>query len=478
MNIDVIMAMKTVYKRNEYNVCSSKGNSAMPYTIWECLVCGLLYDEAKGWPDDNIPPGTRWENVPDDWECPDCGVGKEDFEMVEVDASNSCESSADNSTLPVVIIGTGLAGYNLAREFRSHDIDTPILMITKDDGRFYSKPILSTGFSKNRSADQIATASAKTMEINLKATILTHTCVTSIDPIARMLRIEGRDLYYSKLVLASGASSVAAPLTGNGLQRVYSVNSLAEYQTFRDAMQGKTNILIIGAGLIGSEYANDMITSGFNVDAVEPMTTVLPTLMPEEASYALQRCLARAGVRYHFNTKVERVDLQGAGIVATLANGNQIEADAVLCSIGVRPNLTLATQAGLATNRGIMTDRSLKTSAPNVYAVGDCAEVDGHLLYYVAPLNASAKVLARVLAGQTAKVQYEVMPVVVKTSLCPVVVNPPQHGARGNWQVKVTGDDVCAHFMAPSGKQLGFALTGNATKQRKALTVKNQWLMP
>jgi rubredoxin len=51
---------------------------------WQCVVCGLIYDEAEGWPDDNIEPGTKWEDVPDDWECPDCGVGKEDFEMVEI----------------------------------------------------------------------------------------------------------------------------------------------------------------------------------------------------------------------------------------------------------------------------------------------------------------------------------------------------------------------------------------------------------
>ena len=61
----------------------------MNYKIWECLVCGLLYDESKGWPDDNIAPGTLWEDVPDDWMCPDCGVGKEDFEMVEVTAAEN-----------------------------------------------------------------------------------------------------------------------------------------------------------------------------------------------------------------------------------------------------------------------------------------------------------------------------------------------------------------------------------------------------
>ena len=87
---------------------------------WECIVCGLIYDEKEGWPEDGIAPGTKWEDVPDDWTCPDCGVGKEDFELIPgsddedspVDEANS-ESPADVSARSVVVIGSGLAGYGL-----------------------------------------------------------------------------------------------------------------------------------------------------------------------------------------------------------------------------------------------------------------------------------------------------------------------------------------------------------------------------
>jgi rubredoxin-NAD+ reductase len=220
-----------------------------------------------------------------------------------------------------------------------------------------------------------------------------------------------------------------------------------------------------------------MITSGFDVEAVEPMTTVLGSLLPVEASAAVQRRLEHAGVRYHFNTVVERVDSAGDGIVATLANGDEVAADLVLSAIGVRPDLDLAKRAGLETNRGILTNRSLQTSAPNVYALGDCAEVDGHLLYYIAPLNAAAKVLARVLCGQTAEVNYGVMPVLVKTTLCPVVVSPPGIEAVGEWQIEGADDNIIARYISPEGEQLGFALTGEETQQKTALGAKNRPLM-
>ena len=109
---------------------------------WECIVCGLIYDEAKGWPDDGIAPGTRWEDVPEDWLCPDCGVGKEDFELLEEapvdDTPHHDEPVADTVHAPVVILGTGLAGYGVAKEFRKYDEDTPLILITSDDGRSYS----------------------------------------------------------------------------------------------------------------------------------------------------------------------------------------------------------------------------------------------------------------------------------------------------------------------------------------------------
>ncbi len=103
---------------------------------------------------------------------------------------------------PLVIIGTGLAGYNLAREWRKLDSETPLLLITADDGRSYSKPMLSTGFSKDKDADGLAMAGAGAMADQLKARILTHTRVTGIDPGHRRIWIGEEEVQYRDLVLA------------------------------------------------------------------------------------------------------------------------------------------------------------------------------------------------------------------------------------------------------------------------------------
>jgi rubredoxin-NAD+ reductase len=468
----------------------------MSYKIWECLVCGFIYDEGKGWPKDGIAPGTRWDDVPEDWECPDCGVGKSDFEMAGVSriavavgealsakadpkpAIAVSESGQPQGDKPLVIVGTGLAGYHVAREFRKHDQSTPLIMITTDDGNYYSKPMLSTGYVKAKQPEQLVSATTAQMVNELNADIRTYTRVTHIDAAAHTLQAGDNQIAYGKLVLASGAQSVQAPITGSGLSRIYTINDLQDYDRFRTAMSGKKKVLIIGAGLIGSEYANDMIQSGFDIEVVEPMSTVLATLLPPQASEAVQRSLEQAGVRYHFGTVVEAVDEYGDGIRATLKNGSVIDADVVLSAIGVRPGLQLAKLAGLKTNRGIVTNRNLQTSAADIYALGDCAEVDGNLLYFVAPLVASARVLGKVLSGEQTEVHYGVMPVMVKTTLCPVVVSPPPRDADGEWHVKkVDSSNVHARFITPEGKLLGFALTGEATKEKGVLSAETQPLM-
>lgn len=470
----------------------------MSYKILECLVCGFIYDEGKGLPKEGIPSGTRWQDIPDDWKCPDCGVGKEDFEMVAISqiavavkeeitevviesgpaiAAMSQAPKIDWNRKPVVIIGTGLAGYHLAREFRKQDSETPLIMLTSDDGRFYSKPMVSTAFAKAKQADQLANATAADMAEELQADIRIFSKVTQINTDLQTLTAAEDTIEYGKLVLASGAKCIEAPLTGDGLSRVYSVNDLLDYTRFRTTLVGKKKVLIIGAGLIGSEYANDMIQSGFTIEVVEPMPTVLGTLLPEQASLAVQESLEQAGVKYHFGTVVEKVDKSGNGVKATLADGTVIEADAVLSAIGVRPNLTLANLSKLDTNRGIITNRSLQTSAQNVYALGDCAEVDGNVLFYVAPLMESARVLAKVLSGQQAKVHYGVMPVMIKTTLCPVIVSPPPRDAEGEWHVTADRCNVEAKFITSAGKLLGFAVTGDAIKEKDTLSVKTQPLM-
>lgn len=361
---------------------------------------------------------------------------------------------------PLVIIGTGLAGYNLAREFRKLNAERPLLLLTGDDGRNYSKPMLSTGYSKGKDADSLAMNGVEQMREQLKAEIRTGVRVNAIDRAAQTLQVEGETIAYSTLVLALGADVFRPDLGGDGIERVLSINDLGDYAAFRTAAAGKKKIIIIGGGLIGCEFANDLSSGGYQVDVVEPAGRVLPSLLPERASEAVANGLAALGVTFHFGHSVKGVWEKDGGVDVELSNGERISGDLVLSAIGLRPRISLALAAGLDVGRGIRVDRSLRTSDENIYALGDAAEVDGKVLLYVLPLMASARALAKTLAGEATAVQYPAMPVQVKTPACPVVVSPVIPGTLGEWEIDAEGNDVKAVFKNPQGQVLGFALTG------------------
>lgn len=370
---------------------------------------------------------------------------------------------------PVVIIGTGLAGYNLAREFRKLDPQTPLLLITADDGRSYSKPLLSTGFAANKDADSLGMATAGAMAEQLNAEIRTHTRVTRLDPTHRRVWIGNEPVPYRDLVLAWGAQTIRVPVEGDAADAVYPINDLHDYGRFRAAAAGKRRVLILGAGLIGCEFANDLLQGGHEVDLVAPSEQVMPGLLPLQAAEAVKRGLEGVGARFHLGATLERLQRSTDGLQATLSDGSQRACDLVVSAVGLRPRTELAAEAGLEVKRGIVVDRLLKTSAEHVYALGDCAEVEGLSLLYVMPLMAGARALAKTLFGNPTFVSYGPMPVTVKTPACPVVVSMPAVGSAGSWSVEARGNDVKALYLGACGELLGYALTGAAVQERLAL---------
>ncbi|WP_411381834.1 NAD(P)/FAD-dependent oxidoreductase [Pseudomonas sp. MPB26] len=370
---------------------------------------------------------------------------------------------------PVVIIGTGLAGYNVAREFRKLDSETPLLLITADDGRSYSKPMLSTGFGKNKEADGLSMAEPGAMAEQLKAQVRTHTRVSGIDPGHKRLWIGEEAVAYRDLILAWGAETVRVPVEGDAAELIFPINDLEDYARFRAAAAGKRRVLVLGAGLIGCEFANDLILGGYEIDLVAPCEQVMPTLLHPAAAAAVQAGLEGLGVRFHLGPVLNRLQRTAQGLEAHLSDGEVIPCDLVVSAIGLRPRVDLAAAAGLQTNRGIMVDRHLKTSHANIYALGDCAEVDGLNLLYVMPLMTCARALAQTLAGNATAVSYGPMPVTVKTPVCPLVVSPPPRGTEGVWSVEGEGADIKALCRDSSGRLLGYALTGSAVMEKLAL---------
>lgn len=369
----------------------------------------------------------------------------------------------------IVIVGSGLAGYTLLKEIRKRDAAVPVTLVTADDGTFYSKPNLSNALAAGKSPAALAGAAAEKMAAEQRATILTHTRVTGIDTARQRLDTDRGELGYDRLVLALGADPFPHGLDGDGAEAVRAVNDLADYAVFRGAIAGKQRVVVLGGGLIGCEFANDLAQAGYAIDVVHLGDWPLERLLPAEAGQRLADSLATLGVRWHFGRTGRSVARRAPGFEVALDNGETLAADVVLSAIGLRPRTALAAAAGIATGRGIQVDSLLQASVPRVYALGDCAEVDGVNLPYVQPLMVQARALAATLTGMPMRVAYPAMPVMVKTPVHPVAVLPPKPGSTGGWQVACGEQGVCALHVDADGRLQGFALTGAETAQRTRL---------
>jgi len=366
----------------------------------------------------------------------------------------------------VVIVGSGLGGYTLAREFRRLDRDTPVTLITADGGESYSKPMLSAAFAQSKTPTTLVMKSATQMAEELAIRVLTRTRVEALDRAAKVVRLgDGTVLPYGRLVLAMGADPRPYRVDGTDAVTVHSVNDLDDYAVWRDGLIPGGRVLLIGGGLIGCEFANDLVAVGQTVSVVDPFPWPLGRLLPEEMGKELAAALAGAGVRFHLGRSVIRLEPGKAH----LDDGTMVPFEKALSAIGLLPRVKLAAEAGLTVDKGIMVDGFLRTSDSDVFALGDCAQTGAGPLPFVLPLMAEAKTLARTLAGDETILRLPALPVVVKTPALPVAVCPPAPGVHGSWRIEGEGPDRKALFLGEDGRALGFALTGSFAAERQAL---------
>jgi 3-phenylpropionate/trans-cinnamate dioxygenase ferredoxin reductase subunit len=267
----------------------------------------------------------------------------------------------------IVIIGAGEAGTRAAFALREAGFSGSVTLVGTEPHLPYERPPLSKPLEGAVQMKAICTAEAlEAVDIGYLAGV----SATRLDAAFRSILLSnGRTLTYDKLLLATGARP--RRLTCPGAQ--YAL----DFRTFADAMAifsrteaGKT-VAIIGAGLIGMELAAVLRGKGVAVSIVEAAQKPLGRAVPARFAEKLHARHAAEGVRFHLDRGVAAIS--GDGV--TLTDGNMVPADLVVSAIGVLPEIGLAEAAGLATGNGILTDTYLRTSAPNVFAVGDCAAV-------------------------------------------------------------------------------------------------------
>lgn len=376
----------------------------------------------------------------------------------------------NGSDNPLVVIGSGLSGYTFARQLREYDKQRALTLITADGAEVYSKPLLSNALAKQQTPETLVQKSGEQKAQELGITLMSRCRAQSIDRSARAVHTDRGDVAYSDLVLAIGARQRRILPAGAEPEWVDTVNSLDDYRRWYAKLDDTRRVLLIGAGLIGCEFADDLMSRGIVVELVDPAPWPLVRLLPREAGEALAEAFAASGATLHCGRTVASLARDGDGFVATLDDGTEVRADRVLSAAGLVPETGLARDAGLETAQGIVVDNRLQTSDPHIYAIGDCAQTPAGVLPYILPLMAQARALAQILAGRDIRLTMRAMPVIVKTTSLPVVVCPPAAGLSGEWRPQGEGWHWEAVFYDQQGNPCGFAVTGEALARKGALT--------
>jgi|GEM_PF-1252431 len=237
----------------------------------------------------------------------------------------------------VVIIGSGLAGYNVARELRKLDANVPLVVISRDHAGFYSKPMLSNALASKKTPATLVMKDAAKMAGEVNARVIGGAQVSRIDAAAKAVHLSnGEVVAYRDLVLALGADPIRLPLQGDAADTVLSVNDLEDFAKFSEALDSGVQggpvkrVAILGAGLIGCEFANDLLARDIAPTVLDLAERVLPRLLPPEASARLQDKLQAAGAQFRFGVGATAVDRVDGALRLTLSDGSTLDTDLLL----------------------------------------------------------------------------------------------------------------------------------------------------
>lgn len=422
-----------------------------PFRQYICNACGWIYDEAKGDPDSGLAPGTRYEDIPDDWACPLCQVTKADFTPYTPPSrpAGGCAPRpaaaaprvAGKAAPGVVIVGGGRAGWAMAEALRGLDETLPITLVSACAADVYDKPLLSVALARRLAVGSLVRETGAQAAARLGVRLMAQTQATQVNPRALTLSTTRGTLPFAELVLAHGAQVALPPTLPAEL--CWRINHLDAYLRLRQSLglpeagvlpEGVApHVAIVGAGLIGSELANDLALAGCRITLIDPLPEPLARWSAQAAGRTALEAWKDLPIRFIGGTDVAAMEgAENGAKRLTLGSGETLLADQVIAATGlVTPN-RLASSAGLAWAHGIAVDgATLATSHPRIHALGDCITIGGQASRYIEPIGRQAATIAAKIAARrqgaaldACPVPYEIKPttVRVKTTSCPMTL--------------------------------------------------------
>lgn len=445
---------------------------SQPYRKYICKTCGLIYDEAEGDLDSGLAPGTRFEDIPDDWYCPLCLVSKSDFVLMEavkkLDAAMPNVKTKVGGKDHIVIIGAGYAGWTVAEKIKAVNPQAHVSLITACDGSVYPKPALSMALSQGRNAEDLVEFSAQQKATELGIMIKARTKVISINRARKRLMTTTGTVEYSQLILAMGATSIKPHVIGTGVQDIMMINDLVSYKKFRKAIEGKQQISIIGGGLIAVELAEDLASSGYGVSLYVRGGQLMRTMLPGLVAERLSASLLKNAIKINYETQIDRVEKVDSGYCLVHDDGTVDATDLVIAAIGLKPNIALAEKSDLDCHQGIVVNAYMQTSDPDIFALGDCVEFEGEVQAYLEPIRRQAQTIASFINRDLTH-KFELKPPLIKTktpSLSIISCPPLKKDATGGWSnVELHGAIGMEVSYMVNSQPKGFVLSGELVSQ-------------
>lgn len=324
---------------------------------WKCIVCGeIVYSEER----------------PE--ECPVCGAPADQFIEIESQA-NTFTKNTDET---FVIVGAGAAGVNAAEALRIRNQTARIILLSEENQYAYHRPQLTKNIKADVKKPEFLLKDPvwyRDHEIDVRLGVK----ALSADATSKSLELDnGIRLRYDKLILCSGASGFIPPITGSNQENVIAIRNNKDTERILSLVPKVSKALVIGGGILGLEAAWQLKLLGLPVTVLEVAPLLMMRQLDEASSLHLRKISEAKGLIIHTGVQISEIKAENNWASSViLQDGRSFEADLIIVSAGVKASVELAKQLGVTLGRAIIVDETMRTSVPDVFAAGDCAEFKG-----------------------------------------------------------------------------------------------------